>query len=64
MVTDGSVLKDDILTTGQHDIMFLKSDTGMLTSVVVKNTMIAIKRSIILFTIYPRILENLFVVET
>ena len=48
MVTDGSVLTDDITTSGQHDVIFLKTATGRLTSTVIKNTMITLKRYICL----------------
>ena len=44
MVTDGSVLTDEITMSGQHDLMFLKTETGLLSSTVIKNTMIILKR--------------------
>ena len=43
MVTDGSELGDNIALTGEHDILFLKSETGSLNSTVVKSA-ICLKR--------------------
>ena len=43
-VSDGSVLSDEVITSGQHDILFLKSERGNLDSIVVRNAMIAVKR--------------------
>ena len=60
MVTDGSVLTDQVTMTGEHDVMFLKSETGMLTSVVVRNTMIAIKRLMIMMKFFNVFTNTLF----
>ena len=43
-VTDGSVLGDNVAMSGEEDIWFLKSETGSIDSIVVKNAMIVIKR--------------------
>ena len=43
-VTDGSVLGDNIVMSGEQDIWFLKTENGSIDSIVVKNAMIAIKR--------------------
>ena len=40
MVTDGSELGQDIALTGEHDILFLRSEDGNLNSPVVKNALI------------------------
>ena len=44
MVTDGGELGEDIALTGEHDILFLKSENGSLNSTVVKNALICLKR--------------------
>ena len=44
LVTDGTVLGEDITLSKQYDILFLKSQMGSLDSTVVKNAMICIKR--------------------
>ena len=44
LVTDGTVLGEDITLSGDHDILFLRSEMGSLNSTVVKNAMICIKR--------------------
>ena len=40
MVTDGCELGQDIALSGEHDILFLRSENGSLNSTVVKNSMI------------------------
>ena len=44
IVTDGSVLTDDITTSGEFDVLFLKSDNGSINATAVKNAMIIISR--------------------
>ena len=44
LVTDGSILTNDITMSGDHDILFLKTDNGGINSTVVNNCMIRIRR--------------------
>ena len=44
IVTDGSVLTDDITTSGEFDVLFLKSNNGSINATAVKNAMIMISR--------------------
>ena len=44
MVTDGTVLSDDLIMSGEHQMLFLKTDNGGINPTVVKNCMITIKR--------------------
>ena len=44
MVTDGSVLSDDVIMSGDHEMLFLKTHNGSIDPIVVKNCMITIKR--------------------
>ena len=44
IVTDGSVLTDDITTSGQFDVLFLKTSNGSINATTVKNAMIMISR--------------------
>ena len=44
IVTDGSVLTDNITTSGQFDVLFLKTSNGSLNATAVKNAMIMISR--------------------
>ena len=44
MVTDGSVLSDDLIMSGDHEMLFLKTHNGAIDPTVVKNCMITIKR--------------------
>ena len=44
MVTDGTVLSDDLIMSGEHEMLFLKTDNGGINPTVVKNCMITIKR--------------------
>ena len=44
LVTDGSVLTDDITTSGQFDVLFLKTSNGSLNATAVKNALIMISR--------------------
>ena len=43
-ITDGTVLTDEFMMSMQPEVWFLKTDTGSIDSIVVKNAMIAIKR--------------------
>ena len=43
-VTDGTVLPDELTTSGLDNMLFLKTETGCLSSIVVRNAMIAVKR--------------------
>ena len=43
-MSDGSLLGDEFAMGGQEDIWYLKTDSGSIDSIVVKNAMIAIKR--------------------
>ena len=44
IVTDGSVLTDDITTSGEFDVLFLKTSNGSINATAVKNAMIMISR--------------------
>ena len=44
VVTDGSVLTDDITTSGEFDVLFLKTSNGSLNATAVKNALIMISR--------------------
>ena len=44
IVTDGSVLTDDITTSGEFDVLFLKTINGSLNATALKNAMIMISR--------------------
>ena len=44
IVTDGSVLTDDITTSGEFDVLFLKMSNGSLNATALKNAMIMISR--------------------
>ena len=44
IVTDGSVLTDDITTSGEFDVLFLKTNNGSINATAVKNAMIIISR--------------------
>ena len=44
IVTDGSVLTDDITTSGEFDVLFLKTSNGSLNATALKNAMIMISR--------------------
>ena len=44
LVTDGSMLTDDITMRGDHDILLLKTDNRLINSTVVNNCMIRIRR--------------------
>ena len=44
MVTDGTVLSDELIMSGEHEMLFLKTDNGAINTTVVKNCMITIKR--------------------
>ena len=44
IVTDGSVLTDHITTSGEFDVLFLKTSNGSLNATAVKNAMIMISR--------------------
>ena len=44
IVTDGSVLTDDITTSGEFDVLFLKMRNGSINATVVKNGMIMMSR--------------------
>ena len=49
IVTDGSVLTDDITTSGEFDMLFLKMRNGSINATVVKNAMIMISRYVKMF---------------
>ena len=44
IVTDGTVLTNELIESCSDDILFLKTDSGGITSTVIRNSMISIKR--------------------